>query len=93
MTCVWVDEGGSVWCQRMNSESRVCGMGGAGGGGAAHPNGFSPGTYLLGARINPLLGVGVVDAAADLQATGPGAQRLPGSVLVARAQHDDVGAG
>ena len=48
---------------------------------------------LVGAGVYPLSGVGVVDAAADLQPPGPRPQRLPRGLPVTGAEHDDVGAG
>lgn len=53
-------------------------------------NGWS--TYLVGAGCDPLGGVGVVDAAADLQPAGPRRQGLAGGVGVSGPEHYDVGA-
>lgn len=50
-------------------------------------------THLLSAGVDPLPGVLVRDAAADLQGAGPGGQGLPGGGLVPGPEHDDVGAG
>lgn len=50
-------------------------------------------TNLLGTGFYPLFGVGVVNATPNLQCPWPGCQRLPRSILVARAQHDNVGTG
>lgn len=50
------------------------------------------GRHLVGAGGDPVRGVGVVDAAADLQAAGPLGQGLAGGVGVPGAEHYDVGA-
>ena len=48
--------------------------------------------HLRGTATEPSRCVVGTDAAADLQTSGEGGQRLCGCVLVARAEHDDVAA-
>lgn len=51
-----------------------------------------PSSCLLGTGIYPILCVLICDAASNLQATGPGTQRLLSGCVVAGAKHDNVGA-